>query len=153
MELYLRGPFGRGFTLPLSARRVVLMAFDGRPARLYGLVGSALRQDAAVVLIGDSGTENLPDDVEVQPRSALDEILEWSDYFALDVTREELNPLRDMLRNTHPWAVGKEAQVLLRTPIPCAGAAECGVCAVTLKSGWKLVCKDGPVFDWREISV
>jgi len=25
------------------------------------------------------------------------------------------------------------------------------VCGVNLKSGWQLVCKDGPVFDLREI--
>jgi hypothetical protein len=25
------------------------------------------------------------------------------------------------------------------------------LCAVNLKSAWKLACKDGPVFDWMEM--
>jgi len=29
--------------------------------------------------------------------------------------------------------------------------ADCGICAVPLKSDWKLACKDGPVFDWQEL--
>jgi hypothetical protein len=35
--------------------------------------------------------------------------------------------------------------------MPCAGLADCGVCAVELRRGWKLACKDGPVFDLRDI--
>src|SRR6266498_5110890 len=50
-ELHLRGPLGRGFTLPLSARRVGLVELDSSPARLKGLIRRALKQDAAVVLI------------------------------------------------------------------------------------------------------
>ena len=48
------------------------------------------------------------------------------------------------------WA-GKEAQVLLHTPVPCGGVAECGVCAVTLRSGWALACREGPVFALSEV--
>jgi hypothetical protein len=28
---------------------------------------------------------------------------------------------------------------------------ECGVCAVNLRKGYKLACKDGPVFDLRSL--
>ena len=149
-ELHLRGPFGRGFTLPLSARRVALIAFDDSPARLQGLIQAVLKQGAAVVLIGDSETGDLPDEVEVQPRSAIGDILEWCDYVALDVARENLNLIRELLTKTFPWAAGRVTEMLIRTPMPCGGVAECGVCAITLKSVWKLVCKDGPVFDARE---
>ena len=31
--------------------------------------------------------------------------------------------------------------------MPCGGAAECGICAVPFGRGWKLACKDGPVFE------
>jgi hypothetical protein len=44
-----------------------------------------------------------------------------------------------------------EAQALVITPMPCGGIAECGVCAVTARRGWKLACKDGPVFDLTEL--
>src|SRR5215208_4988482 len=77
LELHLRGPLGRGFTLPLSARKVGLIAFDDSPARLKGLIQPALKQHAAVVLVSHSNPDTLPDDVEVQPMSALQEIAEW----------------------------------------------------------------------------
>src|SRR3990172_7565100 len=48
-EFHLRGPLGRGFALPLAARRVALVAYDDAPSRLRGLIWPALKQDAAVV--------------------------------------------------------------------------------------------------------
>lgn len=151
IALHLRGPLGRGFNLPLAARRVGLVAYDDTSARLRGLIRPALKKDAAVVMVSSTTTENLPDDVEVQPPSVLDDILEWADYVAFDVARENLPRLRERLAKRNQLSAGLGAQVLIRTAIPCGGIAECGVCAVTLKSDWKLACKDGPVFDWREL--
>ena len=151
LTLYLRGPLGRGFSLPLVARKVGLVAFDDSPAYLRGLIRPALRQDAAVVLVCGAVPDNLPDDVEVQPLSALNDILEWAEYLALTVTRKNLNQLKEQLGRWQRSASGLAAQVLIRTPVPCGGIAECGVCSVTLRSDWKLACKDGPVFDWKEI--
>lgn len=152
-ELQLRGPFGRGFGLPPTAQKVGLVAFDIAPARLRGLISLALKQAAAVVLICSSNPDHLPDDVEVQPLSALDEIVEWADYLAFDVNRENLNEMRQRLGKLNQAVARKETQILIYTPVPCGGVAECGVCAVTLQSAWKLACKDGPVFDWRELEV
>ena len=150
-ELDLRGPLGHGFDLPGSARKVGLIAVDVSPARLRGLIRPALRQDAAVVIVCPSSPDNLPDEVEVHPLSALNEIVEWADYLAFDVTRENMNPLRERLGRFNQVAAGKKSQVLVRTAMPCGGVAECGICAVTLSSTWNLACKDGPVFDWRDV--
>src|ERR1043165_5425419 len=76
IKLTLRGPLGHGFSLPFSAQKVALVAFDNSPARLKGLIKPALKQDAAVVLVCDSSLDNLPDDVEVHPPSSLRDILE-----------------------------------------------------------------------------
>jgi NAD(P)H-flavin reductase len=153
MDLQLRGPLGHGFTLPLSSRKVGLIAFDFSPARLKGLIAPSLKQDAAVVLVCDSSGDHLPDEVEVQPISALQDIVTWADYLAFDVAREKMSQLKEQLGKLNHVVVGKESQVLIHTPVPCGGVAECGVCAVTLKSTWKLACKDGPVFDWGDILV
>ncbi|HUE98419.1 MAG TPA: hypothetical protein VMN99_04135 [Anaerolineales bacterium] len=150
-ELHLRGPLGRGFTLPLSARKVGLVAFDDAPGRLRGLISQILKQDAAVVLVCDTAPDNLPDDVEVQPLSTLSDIVEWADFLAFDVTRENLHQLKERLGKRNQLTAMNEAQVLIRTPVPCGGVADCGVCAVNLKSGWRLACNDGPIFDWREL--
>ena len=150
-EVTLRGPLGHGFGLPSSARKIALVAFDDTPARLMELLRIALKQDAAVVLVCDSSDSQLPDDVEVQPLSTMVEVFEWADYSAFDVARENLPELKQMLRGGKQISAKWEAQALVRTMMPCGGIADCGVCAVTLKSNWKLICKDGPVFDWREL--
>lgn len=150
-EITLRGPLGQGFKLPASARRVALVPFDDSSARLRGLIRPALAQGAAVVLLSDSDGEHLPDEVEVQPFSALDEVMSWADYLAFDVLRESLPGLRERLGARDQASVGKEAQALVFAPVPCGGLADCGVCAVTLKSNWRLACKDGPVFGLGEI--
>src|SRR5688572_22695378 len=151
-EIYLRGPLGHGFVLPASARKVALVAFDASPARLHGLIAPALTQNAAVVLLCNSRQDHLPDAVEVQPISALPEIMDWADYIAFDVARENLPGLNERASNVNPAKALSEAQVLIRTPLACGGIAECGVCAVTGKSGWKMACKDGPVFNWNDFS-
>jgi len=150
-EITLRGPLGRGFALPPSARNVALVAFDDIPARLLNLMKNALGRDAAVVLVCNSSDHQLPDEVEIQPLSALSEACEWADYAAFDVARENLPGLKQMLGGQNQKSVGSVAQALIRTLMPCGGIADCGVCALTLKSNWKMICKDGPVFDWDEI--
>ena len=149
--LALRGPLGRGFLLPASARRVGLVSFDGSPARLRGLIRPALRQEASVVVLCDTETDHLPDEVEVQPLAALGEILEWADFVALDVERENFKELHERLEKPNHLLALSNVQILIRTPIPCGGLAECGVCAVTTRSDWRLACKDGPVFPLSEL--
>jgi NAD(P)H-flavin reductase len=149
--LALRGPLGRGFSLPASARQVSLIAFDGPPARLKGLIASALRQNASVVMLSDASAEHLPAEVEIQPISALGDILQWADFAAFDVEREHLMNLMQELEGLKSKSLLHGAQVLVHTSMPCGGLADCGVCALTMKSGWKLICTEGPVFDLSEI--
>ncbi len=152
-ELALRGPLGRGFDLPSSARKVALVAFDDSLARLRGLIKPSLRQGAAVVVVSDFESDHLPDEVEAQPLSALEEIMAWADYAAFDAARVNLIKLRERLGMLKQAGVTREAEILVRTPVPCGGVAECGVCAVNVKSGWKMGCKDGPVFNWNELGL
>lgn len=149
--LSLRGPLGRGFSMPVTARKIGLIAYDDTPARLRGLIEPALNRNASVVLLSASTMDHLPDDVEVQPLSAFDDVLKWADYIAVDVMRENLPELKERLHGRKQLSAWSEAQVLVHTQMPCGGVAECGVCAVTTRSSWKLACKDGPVFDVREI--
>jgi dihydroorotate dehydrogenase electron transfer subunit len=150
-SLTVRGPIGHGFALPLAARKIALIAFDDSPARLLGLIPLALKQGAEIVLVSDSSIEDLPEIIEVQPLKAMHEILQWADYAALDAARENLNQLQGMVGEKNQAGLQCEAQVLVRTPVPCGGLAECGVCAVTIRHEWKMACKDGPVFSLKEL--
>lgn len=150
-SLTMRGPIGRGFAIPVSARKMALIAFDDSPARLRGLISVALKQNAEIVLVSDAAVDDLPEIVEVQPLKAMLEILQWADYAALDTARENLNRLREMLGEGNQARLKCEAQVLIRAPMPCGALAECGVCAVTVRHEWKMACRDGPVFNLREL--
>jgi len=149
--LSLRGPLGRGFTLPTSARRVALAVLGETSARLKPLLTAALEQGASVVLVSDLELTNLPPEVEIQSTAMLAEVAQWADYLAIDVEREMLPGLRQMLGIDEQSKVNFDAQVLVVTPMPCGGMADCGVCAVKVRRGWKMACKDGPVFDLNEL--
>ncbi|MFN8383374.1 MAG: hypothetical protein U0V02_15635 [Anaerolineales bacterium] len=150
-SLNLRGPLGHGFSIPLAARKIALLAFDDSPARLQGLIPLALKQGAEIVLLCDSTVNDLPEVVEVQPLQAMQEILHWADFAAIDAARESLEQLREKMGDQNQVKAWCEAQVLVRTQMPCGALAECGVCAVMIHHQWKMACKDGPVFDWKEL--
>ncbi|MBM3179037.1 MAG: hypothetical protein FJZ86_01645 [Chloroflexi bacterium] len=150
-RLNLRGPIGHGFSISASARKVALIAFDDSPARLRGLISSALKQEAEIVLVCNSVADELPEAIEVQPLQAMVDIFHWADYAAMDVRRENLHQLMEMLGKQEHVRARSEAQVLVRAPMPCGALAECGVCALTLRHKWKMICKDGPVFDIEEL--
>ncbi len=150
-EFALRGPLGHGFSIPADARRIGLVAYDDFPARLHGLIEPVLKQGGSVVLVSDRDVDHLPDEVEVQPLSQLDEILAWADFLALDIDRANLHVLKERLEKQNHSPAVNDAQILIRTPMPCGGVAECGVCAVIGRSGWLMACKEGPVFRWREL--
>jgi hypothetical protein len=156
--LNLRGPLGHGFSLPVSARRVALAAFNGNCARVLALLEPALSQKAGVVLLTDQPSSGLPSALEILPLAALAETSPWADYLAIELQRDYLPELLDLLvperksgyAHTKPIAPRSgSAQLLVETPVPCGGLAECGVCAVSLRpgKGYMLACKDGPVFD------
>jgi hypothetical protein len=128
---------------------VALLAWDDVPARLLALLPPALKQGAELTLIAETAPREQPAEVEVHPLQSLDEALAWADFLAVDAGRESLPGLRSRLGEQKQLTV--ETQVLIRTPMPCGTLAECGVCAIRTRGGWKMACKDGPVFDWREL--
>jgi len=150
-RLHLRGPLGHGFLIPAFARKVALIAFYESPARLHGLISIALKQGAEVVVVSDQAMSDLPEAVEIQPLQAINEIYQWADYAAFDVARENLNQLKEMLAKGSQSKVPHEAQVLIRAPMPCGALAECGVCALTIRHAWKMICKEGPVVEMSEL--
>ncbi len=146
-KLHLRGPLGHGFVLPRHARRIALIAVDGAPRRLLALVGSAHDRDGSIALLCENAPEDLPLHIEVQPLSALLDVLRWADYAALDVARDSLPDLGKLLGPAAHRPGLPQAEVLVRVPMPCGALAECGVCAVKLRRGIGLACDQGPVFD------
>jgi hypothetical protein len=151
MTLVLRGPLGHGFHLPSGPRRLALAALNDCPGPLLPLAQSVLADGGEVALYAHSAPAHLPPQVEVLPLDLLPEAPGWAHFLALDVALDALAGLPVRLGLQHPGNLPCAAQVLVRTAMPCAGLAACGVCAVSTRRGWKLACKDGPVFDWEDL--
>jgi hypothetical protein len=128
-----------------------LIAFDDSPDRLRGVMSLALAQDSEVVLVCDTPVQDLPEIVEIHPLRLFKDVCQWADFIALDASRENLDHLKEMFVGLEQAAAAREAQVLVRTSMPCGGLAECGVCALTIRHDWKMACRDGPVFSWKDI--
>lgn len=146
-------PQGKGFLLPPAAQRVGLLALSVPPLRVLTLLKAALSQNAALVLFWDAHLTPdilhlLPTIVEVVPTISLAENLDWLDYLAIDMEMANLPQFRSLFRTHEPSFKG---QVLLRSPMPCRGVGDCGVCAVKTRKGWRLACIDGPVFELQEV--
>jgi len=145
--LKLRGPLGKGFHLPPAGRRLALAALDTHPYRLLPLIAPALAQGMEIALFTPLIPAGLPPQVEVLPVQSLPEAPAWADYLAIDVPASGLPGLRARLGLKPGQVPALHAETLVLAPMPCAARAECGVCAVKTKAGWRHACQDGPVFD------
>jgi dihydroorotate dehydrogenase electron transfer subunit len=149
--LRLWGPLGHGFRLPASLRRLGLIAAAGHYARLAPLVEPALAQGSAVTLFTDHPPGQISSALEVYPLGEYPSLAPWPDFLAIDLSSEDLPRLRPILGLPADGFALCPGQVLVHTSMPCGGLADCGLCAVELRRGWKLACEHGPVFDLRDL--
>lgn len=146
--LNVRGPFGKGFQIPITARFIVLASFGKSAARLMALTEHALTQNAAIALLTNNPPEGIPAAIEISPIATLSEATRWADYLAVDIPRALLPTLLQAISRA---AYHGDGQILVDAPMPCGGMGECGTCAIHLRKGFKLTCKDGPVFDLKTL--
>ena len=131
--------------------RVALGIFGDELGRLLPVVDAAGKGQADVALFTDLPLPRLPASVEVRPLASLPEAPGWADWLALDLPLEALAGLRACLGLAPRMRLACAAQALIHTAMPCSGIGTCGACAVPHRQGWKLACKDGPVFDLDQL--
>jgi len=155
-RLKLRGPCGKGFRFPPGAQKIALAALDGNPYRLAGLVHQALSRRAEVTLYCSFIPAELPVAVEILPLDLLPDALRWADFLAIETglpgLAESLTRLK-LPAGTSAAANPCPTQVLVAADMPCGGVAECGICSVRTRRGWRLACQDGPVFDYNQLEL
>jgi hypothetical protein len=132
-------------------QRIALAALGDTAARLLPLIEGGMHSDCSITLFTDSPLSQLPSRIEVYPLRSLPEVLDWAQFLLLDVPVGCLSGLRAALGLGFGQSLSCPAQVLIYAPMPCGGLADCGVCAIAARRGWKLVCKDGPVFNLDQL--
>jgi len=148
-HLNLRGPLGRGFDISADTRHLALAALGDDGSRLLPLLH--LIPDADVALFTNNPLPALPAALEIHPLNDLPESLTWADTLVLELQIQDLPSLRQVLALDPHEHIPCLAQALITTPMPCGALADCGVCAVPAPKGYKLTCKDGPVFDLQKL--
>ncbi len=166
--LDILGPLGHGWEVRSTTRNLLLVSEGSMIAGLTLLAQSALEQELAVTLVAHFSTAAevyppalLPPEVEYhiitadgslgqqgEIASVLEHYLPWADSACCSVSRETATLLYssfERLRGKH------YAQALVLQPLVCANGV-CLTCSTETYSGAKLICRDGPVFDLREIA-
>jgi len=163
----LFGPLGRGYAVGRGSQNLLLVAGGIGVAALVALADQAIAQGRAVTLLQGARTAAglfpsrlLPPEVEVISATddgsaghhglvtdLLPEYLPWADQvFACGPTAM----FEAMAAVVRQQASRKPVQVLLEQRMAC-GTGVCYGCAVFTRRGVRLVCKDGPRFELREI--
>jgi hypothetical protein len=128
--LELRGPLGRAFGLPPAVRNLALIALGESAGRLLPLIPLALEKNADIAIFSDVPLPSLPPIIEIHALNAISEAVTWADYLAIDMPLENIPIIRDTLKLGPHDYLPCPAQILVSTPMPCAGIAECGLAVV-----------------------
>jgi hypothetical protein len=76
--------------------------------------------------------------------------LAWADQVCVALPNDQLLALRDAIQAIKYRWERSFASALLEGPIVC-GVGICGVCAVEMRKGMRMLCSDGPVFDLKDV--
>jgi dihydroorotate dehydrogenase electron transfer subunit len=166
-HLAVFGPLGRGFQVDADSGNLLLVAGGLGVAALITLVDDALARGRSVTLLQGARTaaklfptDRLPDEVEVLSATddgsaghhglvtdLLADHLSWADQVFACGPNPMFRSMSDVLREAR---TRKPVQALLEERMGC-GTGICYGCAVFTRKGVRLVCKDGPRFELRQV--
>ena len=162
----LFGPLGKGFEIYPSSRNLLLVAGGVGVAPLVALAEHAIGAGRAVKLvIGEKNAAKIyPERLlpsGIKPVVTTEDGSLGQKGMVTDIL-PQLIPAADQIFVCGPLPMyraiakmgsklgKKPTQVLLETVMGC-GVGACLSCSIETKSGRKLVCKDGPVFEFGDI--
>jgi dihydroorotate dehydrogenase electron transfer subunit len=172
-RVFVWGPLGRGYAVRRGASNLLLLAGGIGVAPLVGLADEQVALGRHVTLAqGARSAEGLfpahllPPQVEVVAvtedgsmgrrglvTDVVPEYLSWADQVFACGPNAMFRALADVVRRFEGEGVRrgrKPVQVLLEEVMPC-GTGICYGCAVRTRRGVRLICRDGPRFELRDV--
>jgi dihydroorotate dehydrogenase electron transfer subunit len=172
-HVFVYGPLGRGYSVRRGTQNLLLVAGGIGVAPLVWLADDAVAAGKSVtLLIGAATAEGvfpahlLPPEVEVIVTTEdgslgqrglvtepFAEHLSWADQVFACGPNAMFQALAEVVRQCEGPGVRrgqKRVQVLLEEVMAC-GTGICYGCGVRTRKGVKLVCKDGPRFELRDV--
>ncbi len=166
-ELTVFGPLGKGYAVNRDAQNLLLVAGGLGVAAVIALAEEAIGRGKAVTLLQGARSASklypsklLPKEVEVLSATddgsaghhglitdLLADNLPWADQVFACGPNAMFRSMSEVLREAR---TRKPVQALLEERMGC-GTGVCYGCAVFARRGVKLVCKDGPRFELRDV--
>ena len=166
-ELTAFGPLGKGYAVSSQSQNLLLVAGGLGVAAVVALADEAIAAGKAVTLLQGARNaaklfpaESLPREIEVLSatddgsaghRGPVTELLaghlSWADQVFACGPSAMFRSMADVLREAR---TRKPVQALLEERMGC-GTGICYGCAVFTRKGVRLVCRDGPCFELREV--
>lgn len=170
-RLDMIGLLGSGFTLARSTRRLLLVGGGVGIAPLVALAYLAVARGLGVTLLagGASTTallpaQHIPAEVEYVVTTAdgslghhgfvtdlVPPYLDWADQVFACGPNPMFRSLARVMRDDRPRELLPPAQFSVEEYMAC-GLGVCMGCVTETKRGPQRVCKEGPVFDWTELT-
>jgi dihydroorotate dehydrogenase electron transfer subunit len=172
-RIFVHGPLGRGYAVRRGAGNLLLVAGGIGVSPLVWLADEQVARGRQVTLIQGTRSADalfpahlLPPEVEVVAvtedgslgrrglvTDLVPEYLSWADQVFACGPNAMFRALAEVVRRTEGEGARrrrKPVQVLLEEVMPC-GTGICYGCGITTRKGVKLVCKDGPRFELRDV--
>jgi dihydroorotate dehydrogenase electron transfer subunit len=166
-ELTVFGPLGKGFEVTRGTENLLLVAGGLGVAAVVALADAAVARGGHVTLLQGARTaaklfpaDLLPGDVEMLSATddgsaghrglvtdLLAEHLPWADQVFACGPNAMFRSMANVLRDARSR---KPVQILMEERMGC-GTGVCYGCAVFARRGVRLVCRDGPRFDLKEV--
>lgn len=160
------GPLGKGFEIHPSSRNLLLVAGGVGVAPLIALTEKAMADGLSVkLLIGEKSSAKIyperllpsqikpvitTEDGSLGKKGMITDILPQFISQADQIFACGPLPMYRAIAKMSNKFRGKPVYVLLETVMGC-GVGACLSCSIETKHGRKLVCKDGPVFELKDI--
>jgi dihydroorotate dehydrogenase electron transfer subunit len=161
------GPLGKGYRLDSRSQNVLLVAGGLGVAAVMAMADQALAAGKSVTLLQGARTtpklfphQMLPADVEAvsatddgssghhgRVTDLLPDYLPWADQVFACGPNPMFASMADVMRRQRSR---KPVQALLEERMGC-GTGVCYGCAVFTRKGVRLVCRDGPRFELRDV--
>jgi len=149
-----RGPLGAACRLPENMRKLALYSRADHPGPLMPFIQSGIQGGMDTVYCSSQSTGYsawLPSHIEWEDHSRLAEIASWADMLIACLPRQTLSEELEKLSNLPASVKPDRIYILVVSPMPCNGIAQCGVCDIRLRHKAIHICQDGPLFPLKDL--
>ncbi len=119
--LELRGPLGKGFSIPEERSRLALCACGDCSDHLLPLAAAVLSTGGEVALIASGDFSHLPASIEIGTLDDLPDLLRWADMAAFSIHIDETTRIFDHLAQAIPTGLPRPGDDLRPLPLQFHG--------------------------------